>query len=196
MKVQELLEYIIKLGNREKDAILDSIINQFYSVAPTTTISEYYSNEQLFPPDFIREFILTAFNQQLLETPQYYQGLILLSYLYYEIKKYKDCLSSAQKAANIMDETEADSPWSQIAHALIKAIENRDINNDLANKIDLYLNSIESNIPKEDFLLLCPKCGAYNPFFVKKCKKCKTKFSKKERKKAKELKKERENGKL
>ncbi|MFO8017120.1 MAG: hypothetical protein R6U96_00650 [Promethearchaeia archaeon] len=195
MKAQELLKYIIKLGKKENDIILDSIINLFYSVSPNTSVTDYYSDELIFTPDFIRAFIIEAFHRQLSADSSYYQGFILLGYLYFEIQKYRKCVSLEKKALDIIVKAqEEDSAWAEIAHALIKSIENKKMESKLLNKIDLNINAINANIPKEDFLLVCVECGAYNPFSVKRCKECGNKFPRKERKKAKQLKKEIENG--
>ncbi|MGV9198259.1 MAG: hypothetical protein ACOC44_04155 [Promethearchaeia archaeon] len=194
MKVQELLKYIIKLGKEENDIILNSIINQFYSISPNTSITDYYSDEPIFAPDFIREFIIEAFYRQIHLDKSYYQAFVLLGYLYFELQKYHKCLSVEKKALEIIVNLQkTDSPWAEIANALVSTIDDKKSELKLLNKINLHINAINSNIPKEDFLLECPECGAYNPFFVKGCKECDNKFSRKIRKKAKKLKEEREN---
>jgi len=135
---------------------------------------------------FLRKMIVEAQRKALINYPEYYQGLIVLALVYFEIQNYKNASETATAAHQVLNKLGLHrSDWIEIAMELNNATSPRA--GEYPDFLD-YLDDVEGVIKqraadKAGNTLQCSRCGNFNPPKSKFCLTCGQKFTKKDRKK-------------
>ncbi|MHA1292054.1 MAG: hypothetical protein ACTSQJ_05235 [Promethearchaeota archaeon] len=134
----------------------------------------------------IKTMIIESQKNILNEYPDYYQGLIILALVYFEMKEYAKAKDYAYKALQLLEKLGLEqSGWISPATELFKLADN--LVGDFPEFLE-FLNDIITDVKRKvgekiGHTLQCVKCGNFNPRKSKFCLICGSKFTKNDLKK-------------
>lgn len=181
MDLQDIQDKIYKIAEEEKlrDILLllkMDYSNEAYTCFTVNTEGIDYIERKKYS---FRKSIIQSQEKILEIYPDYYQGLILLSLMYYEIKEYHIASKLAYGAHELLIKLElGTNKWVEIATSLF----------DMSMEIEgTYLNYFDSRTfeinkfkaKREGNILYCSECQTFNPKNTKKCTQCNNKLNKK-----------------
>ena len=181
MDLQDIQDKIFNLAQEENLRDILLLLKMDYSNEAYTCFTvntegiEYMEREK----HSFRKAIIQSQEEVLGVYPDYYQGFLLLSLMYYEIKEYHIASKLAHNAHELITKLGLkNSKWLDIATSLF----------DMAMEIEgTYLNYFDNIIfeinkikaKRDGNILYCSECQTFNPKNTKKCIQCSKKLNKK-----------------
>ncbi len=181
MDLQDIQDNLLKLAQQEnlRDVLLllkMDYSNEAYTCFTVNTEGIDYLEREKYS---FRKAIIQSQEEVLQIYPEYYQGLILLSLMYYEIKEYHIASKLAHTAHELIKKLGVENnKWLDITTSLF----------DLGMEFEgTYLNYFDNKnldirkikAKRDGNILYCSECSTFNPKNTKKCLKCNKKLNKK-----------------
>jgi len=181
MDLQDIQDNLYKLAQEEnlRDILLllkMDYTNEAYTCFTVNTEGIDYIEREKYS---FRKSIIQSQEEVLKLYPDYYQGLLLLSLMYYEIKEYHIASKLAYNAHELIAKLGLkNSKWLEVATSLFDlAMEIEGTYLTYFDEIIFEINKIKAK--REGNILYCSECQTFNPKNTKKCNQCGKKLNKK-----------------